>query len=216
MFSHTPRLIPEKAVFRPVLALCLSSPGSNGTNVTMTYKEQLLHPNWQRKRLEVLQRADFKCERCEDGDTTLHVHHKHYVKGRLAWEYDNSELVALCVPCHEEEGQSMADRAALIARLHSDGPLGVEDFMAYGAGAMAHWMADEDLSARLDQHRDAKPLQFWAGRCARDIAFYVTKRGMETLADLLERDEGFLAEVLDLLERRGVGLLRTAREGSDG
>ena len=61
----------------------------------LTYREQLLHPNWQRKRLEVLNRDNFRCCMCEDDQTTLHVHHKQYAKGRLAWEYPNDELVTL-------------------------------------------------------------------------------------------------------------------------
>lgn len=50
----------------------------------MTYRQQLLHPNWQRKRLEMLSSAEYRCCNCGDGQTTLHVHHKHYVKGRMA------------------------------------------------------------------------------------------------------------------------------------
>jgi hypothetical protein len=69
----------------------------------MTYKEQLLHPNWQRKRLEMLERAGWKCECCDGEETTLHVHHKRYIKGRKAWEYENSELSVLCATCHQEE-----------------------------------------------------------------------------------------------------------------
>jgi hypothetical protein len=95
------RVAPEKAVFRPALPL-RSAPGLNGTTMTkLTYKEQLLHPNWQRKRLERLTLADWKCESCSSGDETLHVHHKRYFKGRLAWEYELSELRVLCAGCHE-------------------------------------------------------------------------------------------------------------------
>lgn len=66
----------------------------------MTYSEQLRHPNWQRKRLEVMQKANFACETCGDKETTLNVHHRRYVKGRMAWEYLDSELSVLCEPCH--------------------------------------------------------------------------------------------------------------------
>lgn len=55
------RVAPEKAVFRPALAL-RSSPGSSGTNMTkMSYAEQRLHPLWQRKRLELDRRARELC-----------------------------------------------------------------------------------------------------------------------------------------------------------
>lgn len=69
----------------------------------LTLREQYRHPEWQRKRLEVLQRAGFKCEGCGAADQQLHVHHKRYVKGRMVWEYDSDELDALCEGCHEEE-----------------------------------------------------------------------------------------------------------------
>lgn len=71
----------------------------------LTYSEQLRHPKWQRKRLEVLQAAGWECENCGDKETTLNVHHKRYIKGRMAWEYGRDELVALCEPCHQSDHQ---------------------------------------------------------------------------------------------------------------
>ena len=32
----------------------------------------------------------------------LHVHHKYYVQGKLAWEYPNAALICLCQTCHQE------------------------------------------------------------------------------------------------------------------
>ena len=32
----------------------------------------------------------------------LHVHHKYYVQGKLAWEYPNEALLSLCQTCHQE------------------------------------------------------------------------------------------------------------------
>lgn len=31
---------------------------------------------------------------------TLNVHHKYYIKGHKAWEYDNDALITLCTECH--------------------------------------------------------------------------------------------------------------------
>lgn len=81
---------------------------------TMTYKEQLQHPNWQRKRLEMLEASSFACDECGDTETMLHVHHKKYVKGRKAWEYDNDQLRVLCVTCHETEHSERAILDALL------------------------------------------------------------------------------------------------------
>lgn len=103
MISGAARVAPEKAVFRPALPMSFTPGISEMQMATMTYKEQLLHPNWQRKRLEVLEAANWQCRGCGSKDITLHVHHKKYVKGRKAWEYGLSELECLCKDCHENE-----------------------------------------------------------------------------------------------------------------
>lgn len=59
------------------------------------------HPNWQKKRLEVMSLSHFQCDNCGDADTTLNVHHKFYISGRDPWEYENHELQCLCEPCHQ-------------------------------------------------------------------------------------------------------------------
>ncbi len=71
--------------------------------VKMTYKDQLQHPNWQRKRLEALNHYGFECRECGAADSMLHVHHRQYVKGRMAWEYSVVELNVLCESCHKAE-----------------------------------------------------------------------------------------------------------------
>ena len=68
----------------------------------MEWKDQYKHPLWQKKRLEAMEDAEFVCQRCFDGDSTLHVHHRQYFKGRKIWEYEKNELEVLCEPCHEE------------------------------------------------------------------------------------------------------------------
>jgi hypothetical protein len=65
-----------------------------------TYREKLRDPRWQRRRLEILSAAEFSCQACSDSESTLHVHHRRYIKGREPWEYDDQELVALCEDCH--------------------------------------------------------------------------------------------------------------------
>ncbi len=203
-FLDAARVAPEKAVFRPALPMFLL-PGWNGTNMgKMAYGEQLKHPNWQRKRLEVLQRSDFKCERCGNGESTIHVHHKQYFKGRMAWEYDSKELAALCEDCHQEEHDEVAKRSSIMARLDMDGPLSTEDFIAHGAGATSrfHWMLDAQLSALLAEVEAAKPFQFQAGRAGVLLSDLVTsKSSMLHLADLLAVDDDFRDELLALLKK---------------
>lgn len=64
------------------------------------YWQLLRDPRWQRKRLEIMERAGFQCEECRAADKTLNVHHTHYVKGRKPWEYQNTDLRCLCEDCH--------------------------------------------------------------------------------------------------------------------
>ena len=68
----------------------------------MTYAEQYRHPQWQKRRLERLEKARFECENCGDKEQTLHVHHIRYSKGANVWEYDDNELEVLCETCHAE------------------------------------------------------------------------------------------------------------------
>lgn len=65
----------------------------------MDYKELLKSPKWQKKRLDILQRDDFKCTICGDGETQLHIHHLRYCKNPI--EQPNEDLVTLCKDCHE-------------------------------------------------------------------------------------------------------------------
>lgn len=68
----------------------------------MTYQEQIKHPRWQKKRLEVLKVHKFKCQNCKGGEEELHVHHPYYKRGAMIWEYDKTELECLCHRCHKE------------------------------------------------------------------------------------------------------------------
>jgi hypothetical protein len=127
MFVRTARVAPEKRTHRPpaVAFIC----GGQGEDMAkLSYAEQLLHPNWQRKRLEVLGAADFKCAACGCGDKTLHVHHKRYVKGRMAWEYEADELRALCKDCHAKGHNNRESLDRLMACTFARDVL-VEDFI---------------------------------------------------------------------------------------
>lgn len=64
------------------------------------YSEQIKSPKWQKKRLEILQLHNFKCEECGSETKTLNVHHRFYIKGRKIHEYDNDVLQCLCEDCH--------------------------------------------------------------------------------------------------------------------
>lgn len=63
----------------------------------------LKDPRWQKKRLDILNRDNFKCQCCGNGELTLHVHHTKYIKGNDPWDYKNNFLVTLCELCHDSE-----------------------------------------------------------------------------------------------------------------
>jgi hypothetical protein len=67
----------------------------------MSYAEQLRHPRWQQKRLEVFNHYGWTCFRCGGKDRELHAHHKQYLKGHKPWEYPLENFESLCDKCHE-------------------------------------------------------------------------------------------------------------------
>lgn len=92
------------------------------------YYELLKDPRWQRKRLEVMERDDFTCRWCGNTEQTLNVHHTRYRKGAAPWEYDSSELLCVCEPCHQKVREKH-DR--LMASTGYMGPYNLDRVMAY-------------------------------------------------------------------------------------
>jgi hypothetical protein len=66
-----------------------------------TYAEKLRDPRWQKKRLEIMQRANFACEDCGTTTVTLNIHHAYYRRGYEPWEYPDDSYQCLCENCHE-------------------------------------------------------------------------------------------------------------------
>jgi hypothetical protein len=67
------------------------------------YWKKLSDRRWQRKRLEILERAGFECESCGDAsnEKQLHIHHTYYEKGVEPWEYPEESLMCVCKDCHK-------------------------------------------------------------------------------------------------------------------
>lgn len=70
--------------------------------MSAAYQEMLRDPRWQRRRLEIMNRAQWKCEKCHDDARTLNVHHARYRSGAAPWEYTDAELICVCEDCHLE------------------------------------------------------------------------------------------------------------------
>lgn len=66
----------------------------------MEYEWLLKDPRWQKKRLEIFQRDGFKCTKCGDSYSTLHVHHFYYNFDLQPWEYPDDILTTYCDFCH--------------------------------------------------------------------------------------------------------------------
>lgn len=82
---------------------------------------QYLDPRWQRKRLEIMQRADFACEWCGASDRTLHVHHGYYAKEayRQPWKYPDDTLYCFCADgCHPTAEELKQEVHKAVARIH--------------------------------------------------------------------------------------------------
>lgn len=72
------------------------------------YRDKLLDPRWQKKRLAILERDDWACQGCGTDEETLHVHHRIYSDGD-PWDTPDEALVTLCAICHDEESRMRAE-----------------------------------------------------------------------------------------------------------
>jgi len=70
------------------------------------YSQKLRNPRWQKMRLDVMNRDEFRCQICFDDKTPLNVHHNYYRPGNDPWDYPLAALVTLCETCHEEETET--------------------------------------------------------------------------------------------------------------
>ena len=66
------------------------------------YSDLYKHPEWQKKRLKILERDSWKCWKCWEDNETLAVHHCYYKRGAKPWEYPDGALITLCQSCHED------------------------------------------------------------------------------------------------------------------
>lgn len=83
-----------------------------------SYAKRLQHPAWQKKRLGVLQRADWRCEWCGTGEVNLQVHHGYYHKDFAPWDYHDDSLFCLCDHCHEKAEKARSSVYIELGRLH--------------------------------------------------------------------------------------------------
>lgn len=165
---HTPRVAPEKPDFSTRSGAVFFVERNGDCNVE--FFQQYQHPEWQKKRLEVLERAGWKCEQCGEADKSLHVHHKRYVKGHKVWEYGLENFEALCVACHEDNHEAK-DR--------------INDILAWIPGYM--WEEAADLlfgwaGAIPLSAQDDYSAYFYAGKLA-GICQDLSRKDIDTLIE---------------------------------
>lgn len=103
------------------------------SRTSKSYFEKLKDPRWQRKRLEVLESAEFSCEWCGDSESTLHVHHGYYEKGLEPWEYPDDSLHCLCEACHKAAEKARMELARKMGTLPAEWYFGVSEIAYYAS-----------------------------------------------------------------------------------
>ena len=101
-----------------------------------TYWEKLKDPRGQKKRLEIMQDREFKCEMCGDDETSLNVHHKEYFKGHEPWEYENNQLAVICENCHKAQHDNLDILKWVCSQAGLDGPCNRDELATLLAGYM--------------------------------------------------------------------------------
>ena len=67
----------------------------------ISYKDQLKDKRWKKLANKIIKIDNYTCQLCGSHEH-LQVHHKKYIKDRLAWEYDEENLITLCSECHKK------------------------------------------------------------------------------------------------------------------
>src|SRR5690242_13766201 len=68
----------------------------------MTYEEQLKDGRWIVLAIKIKIRDGHACQLCMKTHD-LQVHHKAYLPGLMAWEYEDRYLITLCDGCHNKQ-----------------------------------------------------------------------------------------------------------------
>ena len=67
-----------------------------------SFRKQLKDPRWEKRRIELLENVQWRCQLCGNQKEELHVHHSYYEKGKAPWDYPNAPQIVLCHTCDAE------------------------------------------------------------------------------------------------------------------
>lgn len=101
-------------------------------------------PRWQKIRLRIFERDDWKCRKCGATGNSLQVHHKKY-EGAMPWETSDRYLVTLCDGCHERVTELQRETRDILAEVPVDQMAAVVDVLRHAGG-----MAPDPLRLALD------------------------------------------------------------------
>lgn len=82
--------------------------------------KQYKHPNWQKKRLEILERDDYTCVQCQETEKELQVHHGYYGRNMKPWDYPEETLWSLCDDCHKRNQHFLDEIKRLLGEANLD------------------------------------------------------------------------------------------------
>ena len=105
---------------------------------------------------QVLERAGWACESCEDATKELQVHHRYYDRGKKPWEYLDEALLCYCVVCHKRATDA---QRLLREALRIIDPLALEHLAGVAAAMAMKGCEDPDISFR------AMGYEFVSGFC---------------------------------------------------
>lgn len=160
------------------------------------YSEMLKDPRWQRRRLEILNNADFTCENCGSKEKTLHVHHMFYRRGHKPWEYQDHVYRVLCEDCHELIGDlqaELSEAVCLLGRTELEVLVGIAKAAGLvGQNTVRFRTPTEEMGAclfwginmaELEAHRDADG---WH-RATEALGLLVNPRLEKKVADAIDK-----------------------------
>ena len=144
--------------------------------MSSSYYELLKHPNWQRKRLEIMQRAEFACEYCGATGETLNVHHAYYEKDLRPWEYPDSSLHCLCEKCHCKFQALYTELKRQLGRISLGA---MQSLLGYSIGLRC--LEDAEVEVDVPTHEIASAIaEVWGVREG-DVIGYILGKSQQTI-----------------------------------
>ena len=116
-------------------------------DISMDYSEKLKRPEWQKKRLKILDRDNWECRFCDNKPKSLHIHHTKYSKGE-PWEIEDQYLITLCEDCHNKEHSIRQLNEKLLIRTIREKGFSADQVQAIARGFLAlEMIADPEIIA---------------------------------------------------------------------